>query len=84
VNKTNVTFTKTETMLLEKGLKYNLHYKDKLWINRLALEADSATSLADPLQQNYLKHLIAKHIKKLQHKFSIQNYNKKHNTNGTY
>jgi hypothetical protein len=29
VNKTNVTFTKTERTLLEKGLKYNLHYKDK-------------------------------------------------------
>jgi hypothetical protein len=77
VNKTKVTFSKTETMLLEKGLKYNLHFKDKQWINRLALEADSATSLADPLQQNYLKHLVAKHIQKLQQKYSTQNYNNK-------
>jgi hypothetical protein len=75
VNKTNVTFTKTERTLLEKGLKYNLHYKDKQWINRLALEADSATSLLDSLHQNFLKHLIARHIQKLQQKYSSQNYN---------
>jgi hypothetical protein len=84
-NKTNVMFSKTERTLLEKGLKYNLHYKDKQWINRLALEADTATSLVDPLQQNFLKHLIAKHIQKLQQKYSTQNYNnEKQNKNGAY
>jgi hypothetical protein len=63
--KTNIAFSQTERSLLEKGLKYNLHYKDKQWINRLALEADSAISLVNPIQQNFLKHLVAKHIHKL-------------------
>jgi hypothetical protein len=76
VNKTNIAFSQSERTLLEKGLKYNLHYKDKKWINRLALEADSAISLVNPLQQNFLKHLVAKHIQKLKQKYSIQNYNK--------
>jgi hypothetical protein len=41
----------------------------------LALEADSAITLVKPLQQNFLKHLVAKHIQKLKHKYSAQNYN---------
>jgi hypothetical protein len=62
-NNTNITFSKTETSPLGKSLKYNLHHNDKQWISRLALEADTAVSLVDPLQQNLLKHPIAKHTK---------------------
>jgi hypothetical protein len=75
VNKTDITFSQTEITLLEEGLKYSLHHKDKQWIDRLALEADSAISLVNPLQQNFLKHLVAKHIQKLKHKYFTQNYN---------
>jgi hypothetical protein len=35
-------FTGDETQLLNKGLKYNLHYKHKNWIETLAIEADTA------------------------------------------
>jgi hypothetical protein len=69
VNKSNIAISKSERTLLEKCLKYNLHHKDKQWINRLALEADSEISLVNPLQQNFLKHLVAKHIQKLKYKY---------------
>jgi hypothetical protein len=75
VNNTNITLTEPVTKLLEKGLKYNLRYKNKCWINRLALEADTALNLIDPLQQNYMRHLIAAHIQKLKKKYTVQNYN---------
>jgi hypothetical protein len=48
VNKTNIIFTKEEMMLLNRGLQYNLHYKNKDWLKKLALEADTAISLAEP------------------------------------
>jgi hypothetical protein len=46
---------------LEKGLKYNLHHTNKYWINRLALEADTAVNL----MQTYMRQLIEIHIQKL-------------------
>jgi hypothetical protein len=39
-NLTNITFTDDEMQLLNKGLKYNLHYKPKNWIRTLGLEAE--------------------------------------------
>jgi nicotinamidase-related amidase len=39
VNLTNAAFTKEESQLLDKGLKYNLHHKPKNWILTLAMEA---------------------------------------------
>jgi hypothetical protein len=71
VNNTNITLTISETKLLKKGLKYNFHYKNKHWFNRLALEADMAVNLIDPLQQNHIRHLIATQIQKLKKKYSI-------------
>jgi hypothetical protein len=32
--------------LLNRGLKYNLHYRHKDWIKILAIEADAAISVA--------------------------------------
>jgi hypothetical protein len=43
-NLTNVTFMDAEMQLLNKGLKYNLHYKQRDWIRTLATEADAAIS----------------------------------------
>jgi hypothetical protein len=75
VSHTDITFSDAEITLLGKGLKYNLHYKHKHWINKLALEAETAINLVDLLQQNYLRQLVAIHIKKLKQKHATQNYN---------
>jgi hypothetical protein len=75
LNNTNITLTEPETKLLEKGLKYNLHYKNKHWINRLALEADTAVNVIGRLQQSYIRHLIAAHIQKSKKKYTMKNYN---------
>jgi hypothetical protein len=38
--------------LLSKGLKYNLHYKHKNWIETLALEAETAITQLAATEQN--------------------------------
>jgi hypothetical protein len=43
-NYTNIQFTHDEIQLLNKGLKYILQYKNKIWIETLALEAETAIS----------------------------------------
>jgi hypothetical protein len=44
-NLTNVTFSEDEMKFLNKGLKYNLHHKQKRRIRTLAIEADTATNM---------------------------------------
>jgi len=44
INNTNITFSKRETTLLGKGLKYNLHNTKKNWFVNFALEAETAIS----------------------------------------
>jgi hypothetical protein len=44
--------------LLEKGLKHNLHFKQK----RLAPAADTAINFTNPKVQNYLQHTTAKKL----------------------
>jgi hypothetical protein len=63
-------------------MKHNLHHKNKQWISRLALEADTAVSLVDTLQQNFLKRLVAKHIQKLKQIHCTQLQHKKQGNNG--
>jgi hypothetical protein len=46
-NCTNIQFTHNDIQLLNKGLKYNLHYKNKKLIQTLALEAETAISNLD-------------------------------------
>jgi hypothetical protein len=46
-NYTNIQFTHDEIQLLNKGLKYNLHYKNKKWIETLALKAKTAITNLD-------------------------------------
>jgi hypothetical protein len=65
VNNFYVVFSTPELMLVQKGLKYNLHHKPNCWIEKLALEADTAINLVNPPEDNYLRHTIAKHLKKL-------------------
>jgi len=42
IHNTNIIFSNSETTLLEKGLKYNLHTKKKNWLLKLGLEAETA------------------------------------------
>jgi hypothetical protein len=53
VNYTNIDFTKEEITLLSKGLQYNLHNKNKSWLKYLAIEADTAISMADAQDQDF-------------------------------
>jgi ABC-type lipoprotein release transport system permease subunit len=62
-NLTDVHFTENETILLSKGLKYNLHYKPNNWIRTLATEAETTISYINETEQNYLRHAVAKSIK---------------------
>jgi hypothetical protein len=62
ISNTEVHFTDEGNELLSKGLQYNLHYKTKDSFKKLALEADTAVSIADPNEQNYLRYATAKKI----------------------
>jgi hypothetical protein len=65
-NLTQIQFTKKkEIHLLNKGLQYNLHYKEKLWIETLALEAETAISYLDASEQDHMRHLVANNLKHL-------------------
>ena len=41
--------------LLNKGLKYNLHFKKKDWIKNLALEAENALNFVHNKDQDFFK-----------------------------
>jgi hypothetical protein len=65
-------------MQLSKGLKYNLHYKQKNWRETLGLEAKAAINNLDITEQQYSRHAVAKTITririKIRHrKFHISN-----------
>jgi hypothetical protein len=55
-NTTDTQFTQSEMQLLKKGLKYNLHYKEKNWLETLALEAETAISKINITEQQYYRH----------------------------
>jgi hypothetical protein len=65
VNQTSIDFTKEELTLLNKGLQYNLHSKNKNWFKNLAIEADTAISLAEAHDQDFLKRTIAKQLQNI-------------------
>jgi hypothetical protein len=85
INYSNTQFTQDEILLLSKGMKYSLHYKQKNWLETLALEADTAISSLDIRQQRYYRHLVAKHLKNIkrykEHIHAIRNNN---NNNSRY
>jgi len=51
--------------LLNKGLKYNLQKKQKGWICNLAMEAETAIMMLLPGEQDYVRHQVAKNLKKI-------------------
>jgi hypothetical protein len=67
INNTNINFTDEENALLQKGLKNNLHAKPKQWIQKLAMEAETAITLLPPPDQNPVRYLIAKNLERLAH-----------------
>jgi hypothetical protein len=67
-NNSTIKFSTQEITLLEKGLKYNLHRKPKNWIQRMALEAETAISYIDVTKQDHLRHTVAEHLAKIQRK----------------
>jgi hypothetical protein len=50
----SIQFTENETYLLNKEIKYSLHFKPKNWLKTLALKAETVVSYADESEQNYL------------------------------
>jgi len=67
INNTNITFSNSETTLLEKGLKYNLHTKMKNWLLNLALEAETDITQLPITDCEFYRKPIADHIETLQH-----------------
>jgi hypothetical protein len=65
VNNTNIAFSSNELSLLNKVLKYNLHYKHKNWLHTLALEAETAITHLHIQQQDGIRHLIATQMQRL-------------------
>jgi hypothetical protein len=65
VNNTKITFSDTELKLLEKGTKYNLHYKQKNWLTNVALEAKSAISLLPVADREFYKKQVSDPLLKL-------------------
>jgi hypothetical protein len=58
-------FTKNELQLLDKELKYNLHYKPKTWIKTLAIEADTVIRELPEKDQGYMKQSVANKITRI-------------------
>jgi hypothetical protein len=70
INKTNISFNDEEMKLLNKGLKYNLHHKNRHWLSNLALEAETALALLFPHEQEPTRHQIAHNLQKLYKKYN--------------
>jgi hypothetical protein len=79
VNNTDITFSKSEITLLEKGLKYNLHKKKKNWLVNLALEAETAITLLPATDREYCRKQVSDHLDKLE----LQNKSNPQQTNHT-
>jgi hypothetical protein len=65
ITTTDTYFTQEEIKLLCKGFKYNLYYKQKNWLETLTLEAETAVSKIEVIEQQYYRHIVAETIKKL-------------------
>jgi hypothetical protein len=61
-NLSNIQFTENEIQLLNKGLNFNLRFKQKHSLKTLGLEAETAISYANESEQNCLRHAVSKTI----------------------
>ena len=78
INNTNIRFNAEELSLLNKGLKYNLSYKNKNWIQTLALETETAITQLPQQEQECVRARAAHGIKQLYKQHSA---NKQCNSN---
>jgi hypothetical protein len=76
MNKTNIAFTNDEMALLTRGLQYNMHCKNTNWFRNLALDADTAISMADTNDQDFLKRTIADTLKAIAHNSTLTRHNR--------
>jgi mRNA-degrading endonuclease RelE of RelBE toxin-antitoxin system len=65
VNKTSISLSDEEFMLLNKGLKYNLNQKRKHWLSNLASEAKAAITLLPAYEQEHIRYHVAYKLQKL-------------------
>jgi hypothetical protein len=76
INNTDISFSDQEMSLLQKGPKYNLHTKNKDWVQNLALEAETAISQLPPSERDIYRLMTAERIHKLQQNSSaLPNHN---------
>jgi hypothetical protein len=78
VNNTSIQFTSEELNLLNQGLKYNLNYKNKNWIQTLAFETETAIAQLPNHEQEEIRYRVAHNTKQL---YKQQSHNKQHNSN---
>jgi hypothetical protein len=76
-NNTNIKCTADELNLLNKGLKYNLSYKNKNWIKTLALETETAITRLPAQEQEYIRIQAAHNLRRL---YKQQSNSKQHNS----
>ena len=77
INKTDINLSEQDIALLNKGLKYNLNFRHSNWINRLALEAETAITQLPLSELDYMRYRVADNINKLQRQY---NHNKQYNS----
>jgi hypothetical protein len=65
VNNTDISFTTEEHFLLNKGLKYKLHFKYNNWLHILALEVEVAAIHLPTHEQDGVHHLIVQRVQQL-------------------
>jgi hypothetical protein len=78
-NNTDIQFTTDEMKLLNKGLKYNLAYKNKDWTKRFGIETETAITQLPAHEQEYIRIQAAHNLQRLytQHTNTTQ-YNSNH------
>ena len=62
VNHTDISFTNTEMSLLQKDPKYNIHAKDRNWIQNLGLEAETAIAQLPTNERETYRKIVAGRI----------------------
>jgi len=77
-NNTDIIFTAEELTLLNKGLKYNLSYRNKNWIRTLALETETAITLLPTHEQDYIRVQAAHNLKQI---YKQQSAGRQYNSN---
>lgn len=69
-------FDNKEHSLLNKSLKYSLHFKNKSWIQSLALEPLTAISQLQFIDYSYIRYLVSEQLNDLTKKEIIPNMGK--------